>query len=73
MPSMSYCMVENTTAELSQVLGTIMEDFDGDIREWYKNLNEYEQRSFGSLYALCRDFSLLAETMDDEDLDDLDD
>ena len=52
MTSMSYCMFENTLAELGQCVGAMeeassMEELD---------LNEYEQRAFYAMWDLCRTF-----------------
>ena len=52
MPSMSYCMFENTSGDLSQCLSkmsdaTIIDDLD---------MNEYEQRAFRDLYEQCQEY-----------------
>ena len=53
MPSMSYCMFENTVEEMKQCLDAVenvnyVEDLD---------LNEYEKRSLPRLYDLCKRFT----------------
>ena len=52
MPSMSYCMFENTAGELGQCLEAMeeaesLEDLD---------LNKYEEAAFYSMFRICRDF-----------------
>ncbi len=52
MPSMSYCMFENTVSELGQCLEAMenaesIEDLD---------LNKYEEAAFYSMFRICRDF-----------------
>ena len=52
MPSMSYCMFENTVGELGQCLEAMenaesIEDLD---------LNKYEEAAFYSMFRICRDF-----------------
>ena len=52
MPSMSYCMFENTTLEMNQILGA-MEDAESfaDL-----DLNEYEKAAFFQLMGQCAKF-----------------
>ena len=52
MPSMSYCVFENTSGDLSQCLNkmsdaTTIDDLD---------MNEYEQRAFRDLYEQCQEY-----------------
>lgn len=52
MPSMSYCMFENTESELGQCVDAMeqaetLEDLD---------LNQYEQPAFMRMWNLCRTF-----------------
>lgn len=52
MPSMSYCMFENTSTEMRQVLNKMraiveIEDLD---------MSEYEQRAFRDLYEQCQEY-----------------
>ncbi len=52
MPSMSYCMFENTASEMGQCLEAMeeaesIEDLD---------LNEYEKAAFFAMFRICRDF-----------------
>ena len=52
MPSMSYCMFENTAGELGQCLEAMenaesLEDLE---------LNKYEEAAFYSMFRICRDF-----------------
>ncbi len=66
MPSMTYCMFENTETELSQCVGAMeeaatFEDLD---------LNQYEKVSFLRMRELCREFlaehDRLLESMQDD-------
>ena len=63
MPSMSYCMFENTTLEMNQILGA-MEDAESfaDL-----NLNEYERVAFFQLMRQCAKFIGYAREMNLED------
>ena len=52
MPSMSYCMFENTESELGQCVGAMeeaetLQDLD---------MNQYEQQAFYRMWDLCRTF-----------------
>ena len=49
MPSMSYCMFENTSNELNQCVTAMREAQDLDDLD----LNEYEQDGFRDLHFLC--------------------
>lgn len=52
MPSMSYCMFENTETELGQCVGAMEEaETMADL-----DLNQYEQAAFKRMWRLCRDF-----------------
>jgi hypothetical protein len=52
MPSMSYCMFENTASDMNQVLEAMREA--SDIEEL--DLNEYEQEGFRDLYAYAKQY-----------------
>jgi hypothetical protein len=52
MPSMSYCMFENTQSELSQVIDAMD---DADIWDDLK-LNGYEKRAAANLFDLCQSY-----------------
>ena len=66
MPSMQYCMFENTEMELSQVVGFMEEAESFDELE----LNKQERSAFLRMHKLCREFlaehARLLEGMDDE-------
>ena len=66
MPSMTYCMFENTELELSQVVGFMEEAESFDELE----LNKHERSAFLRMHKLCREFlaehARLLEGMDDE-------
>lgn len=49
MTSMSYCMVENTSIELDQVVGAMEEAVTWEDMD----LNEYEESAKYKLYNLC--------------------
>ena len=63
MPSMSYCMFENTTLEMNQILGA-MEDAEtfADL-----DLNEYEKAAFFQLMGQCAKFLGYAREMNLQD------
>ncbi len=52
MPSMSYCMFENTASEMNQVLDKM--SACRDVEEL--DLNEYEQVAFRMLYEQCQEY-----------------
>ena len=67
MPSMSYCMFENTWEEMKQIVDTMEEvpDFSS------LDLNAYEQDAFFCLVWKCHEFIELAKTlMHNEDIAD---
>lgn len=60
MPSMSYCMFENTAGEMVQVLDAMdqaesVEDLD---------LNQYEKPAYHEMYDLCKEFIRLYEQLE---------
>lgn len=52
MPSMSYCLFENTSSDLNQCLNkmAVTGDIDG------LDMNEYEQNAFRMLYEQCQEY-----------------
>lgn len=52
MPSMSYCMFENTETEMGQLVDAMTEANSLDELD----LNEYEKAAFMRMWRLCRDF-----------------
>lgn len=52
MPSMSYCMFENTSGEMNQVLNKMSQSDSIDDLD----MNEYEQRAFRDLYEQCQEY-----------------
>ena len=52
MPSMSYCVFENTSGEMNQVLNKMSDARDIDDLD----MNEYEQRAFRDLYEQCQEY-----------------
>lgn len=57
MPSMSYCMFENTTMEMGQCLDRLEQIINGEYS--FSKLNEYEQRAFKLLAQQCQEFTAL--------------
>lgn len=52
MPSMSYCLFENTAGELGRCVARMEEA--GSLQSM--KLNEYELRAFKSMFRIARDF-----------------
>ena len=64
MPSMSYCMFENTTLEMDQIIDKVADaESFADL-----NLSEYERPAFFLLMGQCAEFLAFARKMfDNED------
>jgi len=60
MPSMSYCMFQNTTLEMDQILGAMEES---STLAGLK-LRGYERDAFFQLAEQCKQFLALAEELD---------
>ena len=60
MPSMSYCMFQNTTLEMDQILNTLEEA--GTLADL--KLRGYERDAFFQLAEQCKQFLALAEELD---------
>ena len=60
MPSMSYCMFQNTTLEMDQILNTLEEA--GTLAGL--KLRGYERDAFFQLAEQCKQFLALAEELD---------
>lgn len=54
MPSMSYCMFENTSSEMNQCLNHMDSAINVDGESL--NLNSYEKNAFHTLYEQCKEF-----------------
>jgi hypothetical protein len=52
MPSMSYCVFENTSGDLDQCLNKMSDARDIDDLD----MNEYEQRAFRDMYKQCQEY-----------------
>jgi hypothetical protein len=52
MASMSYCMFENTSIEMGQLLGAMEEAADVEDLDF----NQYEQRAFDQLKSMCEEY-----------------
>ena len=60
MPSMSYCMFQNTTLEMDQILGAMEESSTlADLK-----LRGYERDAFFQLAEQCKQFLARAEELD---------
>lgn len=65
MPSMSYCMFENSSNELNQCVGRMIEaDTIEDL-----DLNEYEQSAFRLMYEMCQRYVIEFERLSEEFID----
>lgn len=65
MPSMSYCMFENSSNELNQCVGRMIEaDTIEDL-----DLNEYEQSAFRLMYEMCQRYVTEFERLSEEFID----
>jgi uncharacterized protein YfkK (UPF0435 family) len=65
MPSMSYCMFENTSIEMTQCIGNMVEA--GTIDDL--DLNEYEQDAFRLIYDMCKRYIVEFERLSEEFID----
>ena len=65
MPSMSYCMFENTSNEMNQCIGNMIEA--GTIDDL--DLNEYEQDAFRLMYDMCKRYIVEFERLSEEFID----
>lgn len=65
MPSMSYCMFENTSAEMEQVLNAMREARSMDDLD----LNTYEQEGFHALYNQAKFFIRAYERLAEKSLE----
>lgn len=52
MPSMSYCVFENTSGDMNQCLNKMSEAHDIDDLD----MNEYEQAAFRRMYEQCQEY-----------------
>ena len=55
MPSMSYCMFENTAGEMSQCLNRVEDNLDND--EFIRDMSEYERDGIMELVRLAKLFA----------------
>ena len=55
MPSMSYCMFENTAGELAQCLDNVENNLDNP--EFFRDLSEYERDGIMQLVMLAKRFA----------------
>lgn len=58
-PNMSYCMFENTTLAMDQLIDHMVEALDGGpnaCKEFLDDMSREELRHYHAMYDLCRDF-----------------
>lgn len=55
MPSMSYCMFENTAGEMAQCLDNLEDNLDND--EFLRDMNNYERDGIMELLRLAKRFA----------------
>ena len=55
MPSMSYCMYENTANEMAQCLDNVEDNLDN--KEFLRDMTEYERDGIMRLVMLAKRFS----------------
>ena len=68
-PNMSYCMIENTTRAMAQIVDALAE-VGG---EWSSlDLSQYERAHVDRLASLCQEFLTAHEEYDPNALDDAD-
>jgi hypothetical protein len=65
MASMTYCMFENTSLEMKQVVDSMEES-----SSWEElDLNEYEESARQRLYNLCKRYVRNFDRLSDDDFD----
>ena len=62
MPSMSYCMFENTASEMKLVVFAMKNANDIEALD----LNEYEQDAYRDLYEMCKRYVVEFERLSEE-------
>ena len=67
MASMSYCMFENTSIELDQVVGAMEEAMTWEDLD----LNSYERTAKEKLFDLCEQYISLYTKLDEMEEDDM--
>jgi len=65
-PNMSYCMIENTTRAMDQIISALAEA-GGDWSQM--DLNQYERAHVDRLASLCQEFLTAHEDYDPDALD----
>lgn len=64
-PNMSYCMMENTSLALEQVLDYMNEAYEKNDIEDFFSMSGYELQGFESLKQLCEDFLKIADLLEE--------
>ena len=54
MPSMSYCLFENTAGELDRCVERMQEA--DSLADLVSDMSEYEERAFYEMFRIARDF-----------------
>ncbi len=65
MPSMSYCLCENTSADMQEILSRM---FDNGVK-YVKGMNRYERDAYNELYEQCREFMAQYEEIEDKQIE----
>lgn len=68
MANMSYCMWENTSADLNQLIADVGETLDEanpSFSEWLESKNEYERRYVRKVIKNCRELIELFEQLEE--------
>lgn len=65
MPSMSYCVCENTSSDMSQILSRMFEHG----AEYVAGMNSYERDAYHILYEKCREFITRYEEIQKEEVE----
>ena len=55
MPSMTYCMFENTACEMEQCLDSVENNLDND--DFLRDMSEYERKGILDLMRLVKRFA----------------
>jgi len=64
-PNMSYCMCENTTLAMRQILDE-MQNYES-LAEFIADMNKDELIAFKRLFNLCESFMIMTEEMEQFD------
>ena len=74
MPSMSYCMFENTSSEIDQLIDRMndaLENGPRGVREFFDDMSDYEARAFSRLEEQIDDMKYLIRELSRMELSDV--